>query len=89
MRARGHVVRQIAGEAELNWEREAARTLDAMRDGVDVIYQGVFVDAPWRGIADFLVRVDQPSSLGPWSYEAWDTKLARHPKPYFILQLCW
>ena len=59
-----------------------------MRDGADVIYQAVFVDDDWRGVSDFLVRVDRPSPLGAWSYEAWDTKLARHPKPYFILQLC-
>ena len=26
--------------------------------------------------------------LGAWSYEAWDTKLARQTKPYFVLQLC-
>ena len=89
LRARGRAIRQIAGEGSLDWPREAARTLDAMREGVEVIYQGVFIDAPWRGIADFLIRVDTPSLLGGWSYEAWDTKLARHPKPYFILQLCW
>ena len=59
-----------------------------MCDGADVIYQAVFVDGDWRGIADFIVRVEQPSALGAWSYEAWDTKLARHTKPYFVLQLC-
>jgi uncharacterized protein len=26
--------------------------------------------------------------LGAWSYVVADTKLARHPKPYFLLQLC-
>ena len=59
-----------------------------MRDGAEIVYQAVFVEAPWRGVADFLVRVDRPSSLGGWSYEASDAKLARHPKPYLILQLC-
>ena len=42
----------------------------------------------WRGLADFLLRVDTPSELGAWSYEALDTKLARHAKPAYILQLC-
>jgi uncharacterized protein len=46
------------------------------------------LQADWRGISDFLVRIDTPSALGGWSYEAWDTKLARHSKPYFVLQLC-
>ncbi len=39
------------------------------------------------GYADFLLRTDEPSELGPFSYEAYDAKLAAHPKPYFILQL--
>src|SRR5262245_7881283 len=71
-----------------DWEKAAAETEKAMRAGADVIYQGVFVDGDWHGIADFLVRVEVPSTLGKWSYEAWDAKLARHARPYFVLQLC-
>ena len=41
----------------------------------------------WRGRADFLIRVDEPSELGAWSYEGWDTKLARSAKPAAVLQL--
>ncbi len=37
-------------------------TLDAMRKGVDVIYQATFFDGRWRGHADFLLRVDTPSA---------------------------
>ncbi len=58
-----------------------------MRAGADVVYQAVFVDGNWRGIADFLVRVPKPSNLGDWSYEAWDTKLARKAKPAYVFQL--
>ena len=89
LRDAGRSIITIAGEGYVDWTREAARTEQAMRDRADVIYQGVFVNEPWRGIADFVVRVATPSALGPWSFEAWDTKLARHPKPHFILQLCW
>jgi uncharacterized protein len=71
-----------------DWAAEAARTAEVMRAGADVIYQGVFATDAWRGVSDFLVRVEQPSILGSWSYEAWDTKLARRTKPYFVLQLC-
>src|SRR6266542_6757678 len=88
LRSEGKQIVEIGG-GEGDWERDAALTEAAMRAGAEVIYQGVFVDAPWRGIADFLIRVDSPSALGGWSYEASDAKLARHPKPYFILQLCW
>jgi predicted RecB family nuclease len=77
------------GDGARDLERAAADTLAAMRSGVDVVYQAVFLDSSgWRGFADFLERVDTPSGLGDFSYEVADTKLARHSKPYFILQLC-
>jgi uncharacterized protein len=63
-------------------------TLDAMRRGKEIIYQGYLVNGEFAGYPDFLIRVDSPSQLGAWSYEPWDTKLARHPKPYFLIQLC-
>ena len=42
----------------------------------------------WRGDADFLIKCDMPSSLGDFSYEVLDTKLARTEKPEHIMQLC-
>jgi len=63
-------------------------TLNAMRSGQDVIYQGELRREEFAGFPDFLVRVDGDSALGAWHYEVWDTKLARHPKPYFLIQLC-
>jgi predicted RecB family nuclease len=69
--------------------RGADRTLEAMQRGAEVIYQGILFDgARWRGYSDFLERVEIRSSLGAWSYEIADTKLARRVKPYFLLQLC-
>ena len=66
-----------------DWERAAHVTSEAIRSGShDVIYQAVFVDPDgWRGIADFVER------HADGSYEVADTKLARHSKPYFLLQL--
>ncbi|HEX5241570.1 MAG TPA: TM0106 family RecB-like putative nuclease [Candidatus Limnocylindrales bacterium] len=66
----------------------AAATEAAMRDGADVIYQATFFDGRWRGHADFLLRVDEPSALGAWSYEVADTKLARRVKGSAVLQIC-
>ncbi len=77
-----------SGGRDRDWAADAERTRTAMRSGADVIYQAVFADDEWHGVSDFLVRVERPSALGPWSYEAWDTKLARYTKPYFVLQLC-
>src|SRR6185369_9064571 len=42
----------------------AARTIEAIRGGADVIYQATFLDDQWYGRADFLVRVDKSSDLG-------------------------
>lgn len=68
-------------------ERRASATEAAMRGGARVIYQAAFLGAPWHGFADFLRRVEVPSRLGGWSYEAVDTKLARTAKPSHVLQL--
>lgn len=66
----------------------AEETGAAMRAGADVVYQATFFDGRWRGHADFLLRVERPSNLGPWSYEVADTKLARRAKAGAILQIC-
>jgi predicted RecB family nuclease len=66
----------------------ATRTIAAMRDGADVVYQATFFDGTWIGYADFLLRVDRTSDLGAWSYEVADTKLARKAKAGAILQIC-
>jgi uncharacterized protein len=66
----------------------AEATLEAMRSGVDVVYQGVLFDGTWVGFADFLTRVERSSTIGPFSYEVADTKLARRVKPGALLQLC-
>ncbi len=63
-------------------------TLRAMQTGVDVIYQAVLIDGRRLRLADFLRRVEHPSVLENWSYEVWDTKLARHAKASAVLQLC-
>jgi predicted RecB family nuclease len=71
-----------------NWEDAVAETVHALRQGVDAIYQGTLLDAPWGGRADFLVRVNTPSALGSWSYEVVETKLARSTKATALVQLC-
>ena len=84
-------VARIPADGDLAPRVEA--TMVAMRAGVDVVYQAAFLDdegtgPAWMGFADFLVKVDLPSDLGPFSYEPEDTKLARRVKPVAVLQLC-
>ena len=69
------------------WKRRREATVAAMRGGADVVYQGSLFDGTWRGHPDFLVRVDEPSALGDWSYDVVDTKLAREAKGGALLQV--
>jgi uncharacterized protein len=62
-------------------------TLQAMRDGYEIIFQATLQDGCLIGHADFLRKVPRPSNLGDWSYEVLDTKLARSAKAKFIIQL--
>jgi predicted RecB family nuclease len=90
LRAEGRTVVVIEGRGHTPDDLRAAEaeTLAAMQGGADVIFQATFFDGRWRGHADFLLKVDAPSDLGPWSYEVADTKLARRAKPAAVIQLC-
>ena len=92
LRAEGVTVSEIQSDQALPMDQRITRgrdaTLAAMREGVSAIYQAVLFDGRRLGYADFLRRVEVPSDLGTWSYEVWDTKLARHAKASAVLQLC-
>ncbi|MDA0365540.1 MAG: TM0106 family RecB-like putative nuclease, partial [Chloroflexi bacterium] len=98
LEAEGKLIAEVAWEDDPathrgdRYREMAEATREAMRDGADVVYQATFFDddSPIRrfGRADFLMRVETPSDLGAWSYEVWDTKLARHAKASAVLQLC-
>lgn len=87
LRVAGRTVVEVRLDAARDFEAGTRRTAEAMRAGADYVYQAVFSAHGWRGIADFLERVDRPSALGAWSYQVLDTKLARHPRPEHALQL--
>jgi predicted RecB family nuclease len=90
LRCEGHEVVEIKlGKEPSAFDQAHADTVAAMRTGATVIYQATFARNAWRGRADFLLRVGEPSDLGDWSYEPYDTKLARSAKPAAVLQLAW
>src|SRR5689334_9097924 len=66
LRAEGREVIEIE-RGEDGFEEAAFATEAALRAGVDIVYQGVLASGGWRGVADFLVRIDEPSDLGPFS----------------------
>jgi uncharacterized protein len=70
-----------------NLTQKVEATLQAMREGYEIIFQATLQDGCLIGHADFLRKVPRPSNLGDWSYEVLDTKLARSAKAKFIIQL--
>jgi uncharacterized protein len=89
-RRAGKTVAEVAADTRSlpGYRSAEAATLEAMRQGADIIYQATFFDGTWIGHADFLYRVETPSNLGAWSYQVADTKLAKRVKAAAILQLC-
>ena len=66
----------------------AVQTVEAMKRGVDIIYQARLEQGIWGGWADFLIKkVDKASKFGMWSYEVMDTKLSKETKAGAILQI--
>ena len=63
-------------------------TLEAMKKGFDIIYQGSVSNDHFYGRADFLVKELTPSNLGDFSYQVWDANLSKSIKSEHILQLC-
>jgi len=84
----GQGLRVVRPQDAADDDRAFDRTLSAMREGADVIVQATLVEGRWFGRADVLRRVPLPSRLGSWSYEVWDTKLARETKAGSVLQIC-
>ena len=59
-----------------------------MEQGVAVIHEAYLQHDDLNGKADFLVRVEQPSALGDWSYEVVECKLAGSARAEFLIQGC-
>ena len=74
-RTLGKTIYQVPGETPTRPSQQwVARVERPMEKGFDVIYQMPFVHDGIRGIADFLMRVDEPGLL---PYEPVDAKLTR------------
>lgn len=79
------VPERLRNESFEDW---VARSGNPFAEDWDVVYQMPFIHNGIRGIADFVVRVENPFT-GAISYEPVDAKLARtDAKPGHVLQLC-
>lgn len=77
-------------EIPLDFDADKAHwtTVQAISSGVAVVAQATLLRGDWVGRADVLRRVERPSRLGGWSYEVWESKLARETRAGTLLQLC-
>ena len=72
-----------------NFSQWCDRSVALLHEGHEVLYQFPLRADGVRGVADFLIRVETPSSLGSFSYEPVDAKLTRtSAKVAHVLQLC-
>ena len=85
LKKEGKRVAEIPKDAPL--AEKFRMTKEAMRKGADVVFQAALLGDNWGGYADFLVKTSSSSALGPFSYEATDTKLARHARSKHLIQL--
>jgi len=56
--------KRIAKIFKGNTEKALDETVEAMRAGVDVIYQARLEHQMWQGWADFLMKADKPGKFG-------------------------
>jgi hypothetical protein len=66
----------------------AGQTIDAMKAGAQVITQGALQLEHWSGRADILRRVETPSHLGAWSYEAIVPERSAVPRRASVFSSC-
>ena len=91
LEAEGRSVHRVRCDAETkeSFAQWSARVGGVLAEGHDVLYQMPLVHDGIRGVADFLVRVDDGRRTRRFSYEPVDAKLARaEAKPGHVLQLC-
>ena len=77
----------ISIKQDLKEEERFKQTVKAIKEGFDLIYHAYFIDDNFRGEADFLIKTDTKSNLGNFSYEVYDTKVSRKPRPRHIYQI--
>ena len=74
--------------SEKTKEEKISKTIQAMKEGWDVIHGGWLKKDKWSGEFDFLIlNKENKSKFGDYSYEIIDTKYSNKPKPDHIIQL--
>ena len=83
LESQGNSIARLPGKQNAS-DYEATKA--AMAEGFAFIHQASLCNDELRGSADLLRRIEQPSSLGAWSYIPIECKLASKPKTTFLVQ---
>jgi uncharacterized protein len=75
-------------EEEISYEKAAEQTVEFMKKGEKLIYQGVLIDKNLIGIPDFLEKKKGKSKLGNYYYQPMDIKSGLSAKDTYTMQVC-
>jgi predicted RecB family nuclease len=78
---------ELDGDPE-NMEENIEETLEAMEDGVEIIFQGHLRSNNFMGISDVLLKQEGKSNFGDYYYTVKDIKRSQVSKSKFIIQVC-
>jgi len=79
--------KNITIDPELDDQIRYKKTIQAIKDGYDLIYKAFFIDLHFRGEVDFLIKTKEKSKIGDYNYDVYDTKITRNLKPNHVLQV--
>ena len=79
-----HKILKIDGVGQ---SEKIEKTMKAMKEGADIIYQAALDTTNFFGYSDLLVKKEGASDFGRHYYVPYDVKLATEPNPTAILQL--
>ena len=81
-------VKNIKILKDLSKEEKIKETINALKNGYELIYGGWLASGNWIGELDFLeIKNNVKSDLGSWSYEVTDTKNSPKVKKDHIYQV--
>ena len=79
--------KNITIDPKLDDQIRYEKTIQAIKDGYDLIYKAFFIDKNFRGETDFLIKTKEKSKIGEYNYDVYDTKITRNLKPSHVLQI--
>ena len=90
-----HILAQLEKNSVVKIDKEKhniklciEKTISAMKNGADKIYQAAVSAGGMFGYVDILEKTEGASRLGNYHYIPYDIKISSHPTPTAIIQLC-